>query len=378
MSEASNRGRFKTGSFDFSKIADVLHSNGTAIIPVDTVYGLIAKAFHLDTLHKLDLIKGERKLPYSVIFESVDSFSAWYGELDWIRQRIIKSLLPGPVTVILPEPKSLNVEFRYNNKGIGIRVSSDPFVSELITYLNFPIWATSVNRSGDSTPVNVSEIDQQIINEVDFVYNAGKTIYGRASTSVDLRNHPYRILREGPWLDRVKLALNRSEKPFEILVVCTGNICRSPIAAGLLQHGLGSVEHSGISVKSAGTNAIDGDPATEKMITIASEWGVDITSHTARQISKDMIDDADLILPVTPIHRDLILSMDENAQEKTRLFGELIGEDSIPDPFQLNYNKYKSSAELIKSAAAAWIKEINRRLLLELLPLSHLRTNQSL
>jgi len=352
----------RTKPIDYSKIIDILNSNGTAIIPVDTVYGLITKAFNSETLNKLDKIKGARNLPYSVIFDSQNSFYEWCGEIDWIRKRIIDSLLPGPVTIVLPEPEHVKDKFRYHSTGLGIRITTDPLVKELLAQLGSPVWATSVNRSGKLAPSDFSDIDESIIREADFVHDTGKTMYGIASTSIDIRHRPFKVLREGPWLEKVKSTLEQSKKPFNIIVVCTGNICRSPIAAGILQHELGPVGNSGIEVNSAGTNAVDGYAATDKMVRIAEDWGVDITSHKARQITGDIINNTDLILTVTPKHTNLIINDYPASQSKIRLFGEMINRKSIPDPFQLGFSEYKSSAELIRAAAYPWVEEINRNL----------------
>ncbi|MBT7618617.1 MAG: hypothetical protein HN590_15180 [Calditrichaeota bacterium] len=370
MSQLSDQEQLNNGSIDFEKITEILIRNGTAIVPVDTVYGLIARAFNSTSLSKLDEIKKERSLPYTAIFDSVNSFFDWYGEVDWIRRGIIESLLPGPVTIIVPEPDSVKDKFRYGNHGIGVRVTSDSVITDITRHVGSPVWATSVNRSGKQTPTKVSEIDADIIKEADYILDTGPTIYGQASTTLDIRNRPFNVLRKGPRLEEVESVLKDSEKPFEILVICTGNTCRSPIAAEIIQHGLGTLEESGIIVRSAGTNAVNGYPATDKMVTIANGWGIDLSSHHARQITRKIIEDSDLILPVSPSHLDLIVSEYENSQSKTRLFGELINRNSIPDPYQLSFSEYESSAELILKAGNAWIEEIKKMLPQDVRPLT--------
>src|SRR5690554_1830779 len=84
-----------------------------------------------------------------------------------------------------------------------------------------------------------------------------------------------------------------------ILMVCVGNICRSPTAEYLLRHKLPG---SATQVKSAGLGALAGKPADPTAQAILEEQGVDMSAHVARQISTGMANDADLILVMEPMH----------------------------------------------------------------------------
>lgn len=83
--------------------------------------------------------------------------------------------------------------------------------------------------------------------------------------------------------------------PFRVLVVCTGNICRSPFAASLLSHYLGPA----FEVTSAGTRAMVGEPMTEQMEFLAEEAEAPDPFHRARQLEASMVEAADLVLTAT-------------------------------------------------------------------------------
>jgi protein-tyrosine phosphatase len=92
--------------------------------------------------------------------------------------------------------------------------------------------------------------------------------------------------------------------------VCTGNVCRSPIAEAALRDAL--TERFGDrapSVSSAGTAGWAGSPAVDDCVQVAAERGHDISEHVARMLTPAMVDDADLVLCMTAKHRDVIRSV---------------------------------------------------------------------
>ena len=86
-----------------------------------------------------------------------------------------------------------------------------------------------------------------------------------------------------------------------ILFVCTGNICRSAMAEGLLAAGLGRVG-SDLLVASAGTAGGGAAPATEHAVSVLADRGVDISTHRSRGLSAAMVGEADLIVAMTRVH----------------------------------------------------------------------------
>jgi len=347
-------------STDRDRIVKILSEGGIVILAVDTVYGLITEAFNHKAFECLNQIKAERRLPYSIIFDSVSSLEKWYGELDLLQQNIIRTLLPGPVTCILPSNQNVPTGFGHRNEGIGVRVSSDPVITYIIQELGSPIWASSANRSGEPAPINFTEIKHSILQSVDMAIDRGPTQLQQESTVVDIRQKPFNIKRRGPWLNRVERVLQQSEEPFDVLIVCTGNICRSPIAAALLQQQVGPVDRSGISVTSAGVGALEGNPASQEMVVIGKEWGVDLTQHSACQVNQTIVDEADLILVMSWEYRNYLLEFDDHINEKIRLLGEFVGRDNISDPYQLSEDNYRHAANIIQEAAKSWAVELSR------------------
>ena len=133
-----------------------------------------------------------------------------------------------------------------------------------------------------------------------------------------------------------------------ILFVCTGNTCRSPMAAGLLKHLLEQSHIEDIQVASAGLAVFFEEGAHQNAIATMEDLNIDISQHRARQADEDLLLDADLILTMTQSHRDQILAV--LPQLKDRVFTLLEfaqeGEEGnldIRDPYALQAGVSKDS-----------------------------------
>ena len=109
------------------------------------------------------------------------------------------------------------------------------------------------------------------------------------------------------------------DKKFEILFVCTGNTCRSSMAEGLLKKALKQRGFGNVNIGSAGTNTLAGSPATLFAVEVAKDRGVDISGHSSRKLSEDMLEQADLVLVMSQAHLERIKKLDRNSLKKTYL-----------------------------------------------------------
>ena len=140
-----------------------------------------------------------------------------------------------------------------------------------------------------------------------------------------------------------------------ILVVCVGNICRSPMAEALLQRALRGQD--GLTVESAGLGALVGHPASEYSQELMVEMGLDISEHRARQIHPDMVRDADLVLVMEARHKRAIDDADATARGKVYRLCEWQDRD-IDDPYRQPKAAFADALEDIEEGVASWVEKI--------------------
>ncbi|MGH2757775.1 MAG: hypothetical protein ACRDI3_08305 [Actinomycetota bacterium] len=109
----------------------------------------------------------------------------------------------------------------------------------------------------------------------------------------------------------------------KILLVCTGNLCRSPMAEGILRHRL---EERGcdIEVGSVGTWASHGIPATDEAIETLRKRGIDLSSHRSRAVEAEELRSADLIVGMTSVHRREVVAIAPDVEGRFVLLKELV------------------------------------------------------
>ncbi len=137
-----------------------------------------------------------------------------------------------------------------------------------------------------------------------------------------------------------------------VLFVCTGNTCRSPMCEGYLRSLCGKSGRTDIHAASAGIFAHPGDPASPHAREVMKKYGADISGHAARGVDAAAVSKADLILTMTASQRKNLRSAFPGAADKIRLlleFADAPGAD-VPDPFGGSFQAYESCFRKMKEA----------------------------
>lgn len=158
--------------------------------------------------------------------------------------------------------------------------------------------------------------------------------------------------------------MNMPEQKDFILFVCTGNTCRSPMAAALLRHEWEKRPHApALRVASAGLAAVDGEKASEHARTVMREAGIDLETHTSTLLNKALVDEATLILVMSRQHRELLLQRFPEAAAKTFLlkeFAGITGNPDVADPYGGTIEEYRRVYEEIRASIQEIVRILER------------------
>lgn len=140
-----------------------------------------------------------------------------------------------------------------------------------------------------------------------------------------------------------------------VLVVCVGNICRSPMGERMLKARL-----PGLAVSSAGLGALVGHEADEEAAKAAAEVGVDLGGHAARQLTAELGATHELILVMESGHRAEIARRWPQLTGRTLLFDQWTGGRGIADPYRKPAAFHRQVRDQISAASAAWADRLSR------------------
>ncbi len=348
---------------------DVVHRAVQALVegelvvfPTETVYGVAASALCEEAVARLLAIK-DRAPGHALALAVRSAEAAWdyVPQLTPIARRLARRVWPGPVTLVLPnqDPDSLVYQLPESvqravspNGTIGFRVPAHPVILDVLDILAGPLALTSANRAGQPEATTGQEAIETIGEYVRLVLDDGPCRFGDSSTVVRIDADGLQVLREGV----VSRAALQRLASFMVVLVCTGNTCRSPMAEAIMRKQFASrlecsiqdLEHRGVVIISAGSSAMDGSPAAHEAIEVMRQRGLDLSGHSAQPVSERLVRDADMIFAMTEGHRATILGAWPDAADRTFLLSP-DGRD-VPDPIGGPRELYDKCADQLSNA----------------------------
>jgi len=178
------------------RIADALQKDGVIAYPTDTLFGLGCLASRKKAHERILSIKGrDRKRPMSILCSDMEMLCRYTRHLETPTFRVLKQILPGPYTAILPASKEVPRHLQ-NKQTVGLRIPNHIFCTAIAKLLDEPIITTSCHRTGEAPMQTAWEIDDELGHILDYVVDCGIP-EGLASTMLDFTTEPITVLREG-------------------------------------------------------------------------------------------------------------------------------------------------------------------------------------
>ena len=177
-----------------NRIAEILSDGGIIVYPTDTVYGLGCSITNKKGIDKINTIKASIK-PRSIMFSDIKSISK-YAKVSNEAFRLMKTLLPGPYTIVLPATRLVPRLLQSNRKSIGVRIPDHWFCQAIVDEIGEPIITTSVPLSHERLHIDPLEIEADLGHMVDAIVDSG-ILPDIPSTMISLETDTLQVIREG-------------------------------------------------------------------------------------------------------------------------------------------------------------------------------------
>ncbi len=141
-----------------------------------------------------------------------------------------------------------------------------------------------------------------------------------------------------------------------ILIVCVGNICRSPMAEGVMKKKLQSLKPD-IQISSAGLEALVGHPADSVAQQVVQPMGVDLSAHRGRQLNRQLLKQAELILVMEDWQKEVVIQHRSDCRGKVYKLGHWISTE-VPDPYRKSEEMFHQVLNIINRSVDAWSKKL--------------------
>lgn len=321
-----------------AKSAIFLHYTGS-------MFGIGCFAFSKEAIAKIDSLKNRnRKSGYIVLIPDIGWLKRFNVQVFPKVHRILQQYWPGELSVVLevPDPKFEHIS---QNGKVAFRIPTDELLREFIKKMDQPIISTSVNISGEKPVQKLDEILAGFESWFDFAILPDDVRPGNnlPSTIIEFSDEKLKLIREGniPFSE-----IELSYQLPQILFVCIGNTCRSPIAEYLANN---IITEKNLNFRAASVGFIaDGMPISDNSKHVLALNGIDASNHISTLLNEENLRKSWLVLTMTGKHKNKILQLYPASASKVYTLSEYAGfNNDVADPIGENIEYYENTFEEI-------------------------------
>lgn len=310
------------------------------------MYGIGTSVDSDEGIAKISKLKSRSSAKgFVVLVSNIEEIIEFADELDRRTIRLLEQYLPGNVTFVLKcsHPRFSKVAL---NGTVAFRVPQNPVLCYFIDKIASPIVSTSINKNSFPPETELKKIVNDYESWFDFGFSSHKSFQlanDQASTIIKI-DEDIECIREAsvPYYE-IKQSYGKSM----ILFVCTGNVCRSPIAEYLLRK---RIEEESLPFRTASAGVLqDGMVISANSSALLIEAGIDASNHISRKLNTEIIRDSWLILTMEEKHKKFFAKhYPQYGYKVSGLLDFCGGEGDIEDPYRLSIEKYKIAYKIIE------------------------------
>lgn len=328
-----------------ARAAGLLARGGIVALPTETVYGVGVRADDEAAVARLRQLKGrEADKPFTLVLPDMVSSFALARQVSAAGRRLAKRFWPGPLTLVVEA---------LQGGSVGLRVPGNDVTRAVLAQVGAPIALPSANPAGDPPACDAEQVLAYFAGHIDAVLDDGRVPIGEPSTVVDVRGLAPRVLRAG-FLSENDI---RRAAITSILFVCSGNTCRSPMAAALARSALAQrlgttvaeLPAAGYRIASAGMYAGAGQAASAGARAAMDARQIDLSTHRSQPLTDALLAEQDRVYVMTG---SLLAAVREVAPDPQRIEHIDPNRRDVSDPFGGSNEVYERCAHELEAKVA--------------------------
>lgn len=189
---------------NYELLCNLINNGELAIVPTDTVYGIIADATNEEAIRKVYFAKHRSfSKPLIIMVSSIDMLRRYVKDISSVEQKLIEKYWPGRLTILFKKNNEISNLLTNGGEYIGIRLPDNKDLCALMNMLNKPLISTSANISDNMTITDITMLEDELKNNISYIVDGG-VLNDLPSTLVKVEDGNIIFLREGELASKIR------------------------------------------------------------------------------------------------------------------------------------------------------------------------------